>query len=102
MFIKIRKAALTALVLIIFTCGISEARSVFTSFPADGICTGDYVRYRSRPSTNAKILGRLFDGDEVRVVSERSVNGQVWYEIYDPNSGDRTVWVAGRYIIPVE
>ena len=82
-------------------CGIAEA-AVFMSFPADGICTGDYVRYRAKPGTDSKILGRLFEGDEVTVLSEVRVKGQRWYEIEDPNDEDRTVWIVGKYISPLE
>lgn len=94
-----RKLFVMVLVIILMVCGISEAAR-FRDFPADGVCVGDYVRYRSRPSTNAEIYGRLFDGDEVTVVSQRTVKGQVWYEIYDPEDDDRTAWVSGKYIEP--
>ena len=96
-----RKVLAVVLLMSFILGGIAEA-AVFRSYPADGVCTGDYVRYRSKPGTNSKILGRLFEGDEVTVVSEVRVKGQRWYEIYDPNDGDRTVWVAGQYIAPVE
>ena len=96
-----RKVLAVVLLMSLILCGIAEA-AVFRSYPADGVCTGDYVRYRSRPGTNSKILGRLFEGDEVTVVSEVRVKGQRWYEIYDPNDDDKTVWVAGQYIAPVE
>ena len=96
-----RKVLAVVLLMSFILGGIAEA-AVFSSYPADGVCTGDYVRYRSKPGTNSKILGRLFEGDEVTVVSEVRVKGQRWYEIYDPNDGDRTVWVAGQYIAPVE
>ncbi len=96
-----RRILAAAVIISLMLCSISEA-AVFRSFPAQGICTGDYVRYRSRPSKNSKILGRIFDGDEVMVLSERRVGRQVWYEIYDPNDEDRTVWVAGQYIVPIE
>ncbi len=92
---------LAAVIIAVMLSGVSYA-AVFRSFPADGICVGDYVRYRSRPGTNSKILGRLFEGDEVTVVSERRLGREVWYEIYDPVDGDRTVWVSGRYIVPAD
>ncbi len=92
---------LAALILAVMICGASYA-AVFTSFPADGVCVGDYVRYRSRPSTKSKILGRMFEGDEVTVLSERRTGREVWYEIYDPNNEDRTVWVSGKYIVPAD
>ncbi len=92
---------LAAVIIAVMICSVSYA-AVFTSFPADGVCVGDYVRYRNRPGTKSKILGRIFEGDEVTVVSERRLGREVWYEIYDPNDGDRTVWVSGKYIVPVE
>ena len=98
-----RRAFMIMLVFCIIICGISvAARSEAArrvSFPLDGTITGDYVRYRSAPSTNSRIYGRLFRGDEVTVIGQRTVRGQLWYEIYDPNSGDRTAWVAARYIV---
>lgn len=92
---------LAAVIISLMLCSISEA-AVFRSFPAKGICIGDYVRYRSAPSKNARIMGRIFDGDEVMVLSEQRKGRQVWYEIYGPNDEIRTVWVAGQYIVPAE
>ena len=42
----------------------------------------------------------MFDGERVTVVSQARRGGRLWYEIYDPYSGDRTVWVAAEYILP--
>lgn len=93
-----RKSFVIVLAVCILFCGISEAaRRV--SFPLDGIITGDYVRYRSRPSTNSRIYGRLFNGDVVTVIAQREVNGWLWYKIYDPNNEDRTAWVASDYVV---
>lgn len=93
-----RKSFVIVLAVCVLFCGISEAaRRV--SFPLDGIITGDYVRYRSGPSRNARIYGRLFRGDVVTVIAQRNVRGELWYEIYDPNSGDRTAWVAASYVV---
>ena len=90
---------LAAFVIALILCSVSFAET-FRSFPAYGVCTGDYVRLRAKPGTKSKILGRLFEGDEVTVVSERRIGREVWYEIYDPNDEERTVWVAGKYIEP--
>ena len=93
-----RKSLMIVLAVCILFCGISEAaRRV--SFPLDGIITGDYVRYRSRPSTNSRIYGRLFSGDVVTVIGQRNAGGYLWYEIYDPNNGDRTAWVVADYVV---
>ena len=91
---------LAAFVICLVLCSASYAVERFRSFPAYGVCIGDYVRLRSGPSTKSKILGRLFEGDEVTVVSERVRGREIWYEIYDPNDEDRTVWVSGKYIVP--
>ena len=95
-----RKFFAAVLLISLMLCGISEAGGI-RRFPSYGICVGDYVRYRSRPSTNARILGRMFDGDEVRVVAQARVKGRLWYEIDDPNDDYSTAWVAAEYIIPV-
>ncbi len=90
---------LASVIIALIVCSASYA-GTFRSFPAYGVCTGDYVRLRARPDTKAKILGRLFDGDEVTVVSERRRGREIWYEIEDPNDESRTVWVSGKYIEP--
>ena len=92
---------LAALIITLILCSASYA-GVFMSFPAEGICTGDYVRYRARPGRNSKILGRLMDGDEVVVVGERRLGREVWYEIYDPSGRRRTAWIAGQYVVPAD
>ena len=72
-------------------------------FPAEGRCIGDYVRYRSGPGTDYKILGRLYQDDEVTVRdSEIDAQGNVWYKIDNPSGKRGRVWVASWYIEPVE
>ncbi len=72
-------------------------------FPADGRCIGDYVRYRSGPGTNYKILGRLYKDDEVTVRdSEADAQGNVWYRIDNPSGRRGRVWVASWYIEPLD
>ena len=94
-----RKIFAAALLISLILCSISEAGGI-RRFPSDGICVGDYVRFRSGPGTNYRILGRMFDGERVTVISQYRRGGRLWYEIYDPYSGDRTVWVAAEYILP--
>ena len=69
-------------------------------FPADGVCRGDNVRFRTGPGTNYKILGKLKEFDRVVVRGSRWINGDVWYKIDDPRGRRGTVWVAGWYIEP--
>ena len=92
-----RKFLIITIVFCFFMCGISEAARRIV-LPAEGICTGDNVRYRSGPGTRYKILGKLFKDDIVTVLSIETVGGQMWCEIYDPQNSRRTAWVSGQYI----
>lgn len=94
------KKLLAALLLVCILSSGALAAARFRSFPAQGVCTGDYVRYRTDPDTDADVVGRLFKGDRVRVLSQTSVYGEIWYEIEDPEDEDNTVWVYGKYIRP--
>ena len=96
-----RKFLALVLLFAFMSTGIIEAASRFQDFPARGVCTGDYVRYREGPDTESEILGRLFTGDRVTVLSQTSVDGEIWYEIEDPENDDMSAWVSGRYIRPV-
>ena len=97
-----RKIFLLLVILFAFmSAGTIEAASRFRDFPARGVCTGDYVRDREGPDTESDIVGRLFTGDRVTVLSQTSVDGEIWYEIEDPENDEMSVWVYGRYIRPV-
>lgn len=107
-----RKVLAVMLAVCIMACGISEALAergdtvdfdgdIIESFPAFGICTGDYVRYRSGPGTRYKVLGRLFMDDEVRVRDSKWVNGDLWYQIDNPKGNRGRVWVHANYIEPM-
>ena len=80
--------------------GISEASERFVTFPAIGTCTGTYVRYRKKPDTKSKILGRINKPQNVVVLSQKKSNGELWYEIEDPER-DSKAWVFGKYIVPL-
>ena len=96
-----RKILLLVIAFIFLSAGIIESASRFHDFPAHGVCTGDYVRYREGPDTESDILGRLFTGDRVTVLSQTSVDGEIWYEIEDPQNSEMSAWVSGRFIRPV-
>ena len=96
-----RKILALVLVFVFMFAGISESAGRFYDFPARGVCTGDYVRYREEPDTDARIIGRLFTGDRVTVLSQTSIDGQIWYEIEDPDDDSSSAWVHGRYIRPL-
>lgn len=63
----------------------APSRALETALFADG----DSVRLRSAPSLEAKVLGTLYRGDEVRV---RSAQGQ-WREVWVPRTR-QVGWVA--------
>ncbi|MBQ4469377.1 MAG: SH3 domain-containing protein [Synergistaceae bacterium] len=94
------KKLFAAIILLCLLSSGAFAAAKFRDFPAQGVCTGDYVRYRTDPDTDADIVGRLFKGDRVTVLSQTSVYGEIWYEIEDPEDEDSTVWVYGDYIRP--
>lgn len=50
------------------------------------------LRVRSAASTNAAVLGRLYDGAKVSIVG--SASG--WYQI---SYGGKTAWVSGSYVL---
>lgn len=89
-----------ALILIMFSCNVCDAAERFVTFPGIGKCTGTYVRYREDPDTESNILGRLHKPQNVIVLSQTAMDGQIWYEIEDPES-DSTAWVFGKYIMPL-
>lgn len=96
------KKILAAVIVAVIFCGSAYAER-FTSFPAYGICMGDSVRCRENPGKKSKIIKRINKGDEVHVVGQRKVGGELWYEVYtSPDSEDEEgpFWVSARYIEP--
>ena len=95
------RKVLAVFLAVLVMCSVCEARARFVTFPAVGMCTGSYVRYRTDPSTNAQAFkGRLNEGDQVIVIGQTTVNKQVWYEIDNPE-GEYTAFVFGKYIEPM-
>ena len=95
-----RKVCVILLAVLMF-CTACEARARFVTFPAVGMCTGTYVRYRMDPGTDGEPFdGRLNTGDRVIVIGQTAVKGQVWYEIDNPE-GEYTAFVFGKYIEPM-
>ena len=89
------------LLAVLMSCTVCEARGRFVTFPAVGMCTGTYVRYRMDPGTDGEPFdGRLNTGDRVIVIGQTAVKGQVWYEIDNPE-GEYTAFVFGKYIEPM-
>lgn len=96
------RKVLVSVLLVLCICSAVFGAQRFRDFPAAGVCTGDYVRYRDYPDTESMILGRLYKGDRVTVVAQTSnEEGEVWYEIEHPEGYETTAWVSARYIRPV-
>ena len=91
-----------AVIVAVILCGTAYAER-FSHFPAYGLCMGDSVRCRYNPGKKSKIIKRINKGDEVQVVGQRTVKGELWYEVYtNPDSEDEEgpFWVSARYIEP--
>lgn len=87
-----------AVIMLLVMCSAAFGAAKFSKFPANGTCTADYVRYRESPDTESMILGRLFKGDRVRVLSQIEAEDGIWYEIEDPEDDESSVFVFGKYI----
>ena len=93
-----RRLVAAVIMLVLSSSGVFAGER-FVEFPALGVCTGDYVRYRARPDTNADIWGRLHTGEKVIVEGQKRVNGEIWYEIF-PKDAQDTAFVFGKYLVP--
>ena len=62
-----------------------------------GICTGNYVRVREEPNTDAKIFGRVHKGDKLALLYETKYGNQRWYEVVNP-FGAGTAWISAQYV----
>ena len=86
-------AMLTALLFVSF----AEGAGKFADFPTIGVCTGDSVRYHSKPSTKAEVWGSLSKNMKVVVESQKVVDGETWYEI-SPKDAQDSAYVYGEYL----
>ena len=92
---RIILAVLIALLLVSF----AEGAGKFAAFPTIGVCTGDSVRYRAKPDTNAEIWGSLSKNMKVIVESQKAADGETWYEI-SPKDAQEFAYVYGKYLVP--
>ncbi len=92
---RIILAMLIALLLVSF----AEGAGKFAAFPTIGVCTGDSVRYRAKPDTNAEIWGSLSKNMKVVVESQKVIDGETWYEI-KPKDAQEMAYVYGKYLVP--
>ena len=83
---------------LIISSAYGEAR-VFVDYPTLGECTGNDVRIRSKPNTNAKILGKLNEYDRVIVLGKVKSGKDTWYEIEHPTEKGKA-YVFGKYLVP--
>ncbi|MDY6400094.1 MAG: SH3 domain-containing protein [Synergistales bacterium] len=91
---------LAVIAMVLLLTAPSYAAAKFVTFPGLGTCTGTYVRYRAEADTNSEILGRLNTPEQVIILSQTSIDGDIWYEIEDPH-GEDVAWIFGKYIVPV-
>lgn len=58
--------------------------------------TGSSVNLRSDAGTSSKTVGTAQKGDEFIVLSTKTVDGKVWYQVMPTSGGDK-VWLASWY-----
>ena len=87
------KRIIFALMFVALFVGTSSGRE----YPAIGMCTANYVRYRDEPGTDSNILGRIHEYNDVILLGEKRYNGEKWYRIENP-SDEGEAWVSGKYI----
>lgn len=75
---------------------VGSGRSLAVEYPILARCTGESVRLREDPSTNAKIIGKV-DLGFLYVLDETAVEGEVWYEVDHPTQKG-TAWIFGKYV----
>ena len=76
---------------------MSVSSASCTEYPALGMCTANYVRYRDEAGTDSEILGRIHEYQNVIVLSEARHKGEKWYMIDNPVD-DGEAWVSAKYI----
>ncbi|MBQ7593906.1 MAG: SH3 domain-containing protein, partial [Synergistaceae bacterium] len=84
--------------MMIVSCSWGETR-IFVEYPTLGECTGDNVRIRSNPNTNAEVIGKLNEYDKIIVLGKVEAKGGVWYEVDNP-TGEGEAYVFGKYLMP--
>ncbi|WP_428696511.1 SH3 domain-containing protein [Stappia sp.] len=62
-----------------------------------GVGGRDYLNVRTGPGTRNPVIARLSDGDVLRNLGCRMVDGQRWCNVERPRGGDAG-WVAGTYL----
>lgn len=93
---KIFLAVLMCVISASLACGESK---IFVEYPTLGECTADRVRIRTSPDTNAEIIGKLNEYDQIIVLREVKAKGSTWYEVDNPK-GDGEAYVSGKYLTP--
>ena len=93
---KISLAVLLCVIAASYAFG--EAR-IFVEYPTLGECTGNNVRIRSNPNTNARIIGKLDEYDKIIVLRKVNAKNGVWYEVDNP-TGEGEAYVFGKYLAP--
>ena len=93
------RKSILIMMMLLFLSTAAYAGERFMIFPALGVCTGTYVRYREEPDTESEILGRLNAPEKAVVLSQTAVDGEIWYEIENPLN-DSEAWIFGKYIRP--
>lgn len=85
------------IILALMLVALCSCPALSREYPAIGMCTANYVRYRDEPGTDSEILGRIHEYQNVIVLGEKRHKGEKWYRIENP-ADDGEAWVSGKFI----
>ena len=88
-----KKIKILILVCLLMFCGTAWAEK----FPDLGECTGNNVRLREEPDTEAAIIGQVNKGDSFVLLDVKDVDGEKWYLIDHPTK-QGSAWIFGKYV----
>lgn len=94
-----KKISFAVLICIMAVSSAFGESKIFVEYPTLGECTGNNVRIRSNPNTNAEIIGKLNEYDTIIVLRKVTSKNGVWYEVDNPK-GEGEAYVFGKYLVP--
>lgn len=67
------------------------------NYPEIGVCRGTNIRLKQFPGPKGKVAGYLNTGRHIVILSESTVDGQVWYKADHPMKKGN-VWLPASYV----
>lgn len=94
---SIRKAGLGIIVAVMLLLAVLVIKdtSVYAEDLKTGVVTADVLNVRKGPGTSYDKIGKLYEGDQVRVTGEETTGGVLWYQIiFESSEG----WVSSEFL----